>query len=62
MVVMAILDNVVRDSLSEKPTFEGGEGTRSHVVVWRKSTQTEGINAVDLRPCLREARSPCSCR
>lgn len=43
MVVMAILDSVVRDSLSEKLMFEGGEGTRSLVVVCRKSTQTEGI-------------------
>lgn len=36
IVVLAILDRVVRDSLSEKLTFEGGEGTRNHVLIWRK--------------------------
>lgn len=39
---MALLERVVRDSPSEKLPLEGGEGARSHAVIWRKSSSDRG--------------------
>lgn len=64
MVAMAVLHRVVGDSPSEKLMFEGGEGTRSHVVIWRKSNSDRGNTCSGpgaepvCLPCLREVRSP----
>lgn len=40
--MVAILERVVGDNLFEKLTFEGREGARSDVVIWRKSISDRG--------------------
>ena len=45
MVALALLERVVRDSPSQKLPLEGGEGARSHAVIWRKSISDRGNNS-----------------
>lgn len=44
MVVLAVLGRVV---FFEKLMFEGGEGAKSHVVIWRRSLSGRGNSKHD---------------